>query len=372
MKKVIIFHISDFGGHSKAAENIKEALLYRRQDLSALNINGFGYFYPHAEKLTDFLYAFIIKKYPQFWGRIYDRKKIIKNLSPLQKSINKHAFNKLSSLIKDFSPDCFVATQAFPCGIVGDFKQNYGVVTPLVAIVTDYYPHRFWIHPLVDKYVVACQKAKEILIKEGVSPGKIEILGIPISIKFIDCCQRKKIAEELGFYENLDTVLIMGGGWGIGPLENIAKKLDDCSHNFQIIIVCGQNKKLYDWFDKNKHNFRKPLFYFGYIDFIYKLMGFADIIITKGGGITISEALAKGLAIVTVKSIPGQEERNVNYLLEENAIIKADETANIIDCINSLLSDRSKLERLRNRAREISSVDSSLKIADLILGLINS
>lgn len=369
MKKIIIFHISDFGGHSKAAANIKEAILYKDPGADVLNINGFGYFYPRTEKLVDFLYTALIKNYPQFWGRIYDRKKIVKELGPFRRFANKHAFKKLALLVKDFSPDCFVTTQAFPCGIVGDFKALSAIKAPLIAAVTDYYPHRFWIHPLVDKYIVACQEAKDVLIKEGVSPQKIEILGIPVSIKFLHTHPREEIARDFGFASDLDSVLIMGGGLGIGPIESIARELDSVSGDFQIIVVCGKNKKLYDWFEKNKNQFKKPVFYFGYIDFIHKLMDFCDIIITKGGGITISEALAKGIAIVTVNSIPGQEERNVNYLLSKNAIIGADETGRIAGYVKMLLADKVKLDSLKDRAREISSIDSSLKIAELVLAL---
>lgn len=370
MKKVIIFHISDFGGHSKAASNIEEALLCRDPSTSVLNLNGFGYFYPRCEKLVDYLYTTIIKSCPGFWGSIYDRKRIVRNLNPLRKFANKRAFKKLASLINNFTPDCFVATQAFPCGIVADFKKHYVIKTPLIAVVTDYYPHRFWIHDFVDIYIVACEEAKKILMAEGVAQEKIKILGIPVSVNFLTTCGREKIAEDFGFSPKLRSVLLMGGGLGIGPLESIARQLDTLDGDFQIIAVCGKNKKLYDWFGKNKKNFKKPIFFFAYVDFIHKLMDFADVIITKGGGITISEALAKGLAIITVNSIPGQEERNVNYLLGKHAIMEAAGTNNICGHVAQLFSDTAKLTALRKNAREISSVDSSLKIADLILEIL--
>jgi processive 1,2-diacylglycerol beta-glucosyltransferase len=367
VKKVIIFHISDFGGHSKAADNIKEALLYRDPTISILNLNGFGYFYPRAEKITDFLYTAVIKNCPKVWGRIYDRKKIIRNLNPLRRFVNIRTFKKLACLVRDFSPDCFVTTQAFPCGIVGDFKEHFGVKTPLVAAVTDYYPHGFWINPYVDRYIVACAEAKDILVSGGVGSNKIDILGIPVSINFLKVKPRSEIAARFGFLNDLPSVLIMGGGLGLGPIQNIAKTLDDLPCEFQMIIVCGKNQKLYDWFSVNKNRFKKKTFPFGYVDFVSQLMDFVDIIITKGGGITISEALSKGLAIVTVESIPGQEERNEKYLLGKQAIIRAEQIEKVGIYITSLLGDRHKLQALKTRASEISSADSSLKIADLIL-----
>lgn len=371
VKNIIIFYISEFGGHNKAANNIKEALLYKNKNLSVQNINGFGYFYPRTEKIADSLYTTIVKHFPAIWGKIYDRKKIIKNLSPLRKWVSAHTFKKLSAFIKKFSPDCFVATQAFPCGLIADFKQNFNCKIPLIAVVTDYHPHGFWVHKAVDKYIVASSEARDVLIASGVACEKIEILGIPISFKFLNHLSKENVAREFGFVNEAESVLIMGGGLGIGPIEKIAKELDRSSADFQIITICGKNKKLYRWFEKNRQCFKKPVFYFGYVDFVNKIMDFADIIVTKSGGITISEALAKGLAIIVSNPIPGQEEHNVNYLLKNEAVIRADEPQEIGKIAREFLEDDMKMAHFKQNAKRISLPDSSLRIAGLILSTIS-
>lgn len=366
MERILIFYISDFGGHNKAAENIKEAFRHKRPGDQVLSINGFGHFYPHCERIVDFIYTIVIKYIPDLWGRIYDRKKVIDSLTPCRTFINKITFRKLSRLINSFKPACFVATQAFPCGLVADFKQRFGIDIPLIAVVTDYYPHRFWIHPCIDKYVVACQEAKTILIKEGVAEEKVKVLGIPISVEFLKEYSKQEISAQLAFRNDMTSVLIMGGGLGLGPIKKIAQQLDDLDSDFQIIAVCGHNKALYNWFDRNKKDFKKPIFYFGYIDFVHKIMDFADVIITKAGGITVSEALAKRLGIIIIKPIPGQEERNVNYLLSRSAVIKVDDTERIGDTVKDILQNKEKLQSLEKKARENSVIDSSLRIVDLI------
>lgn len=366
MKKIIIFYISDFGGHSKAAENIKEAFRYKDSPISVLSLNGFGYFYPCWEKIVDFIYTVIIKHVPRIWGSIYDRRKVINYLTPYRKFVNSLSFRELGHLIEDFTPECFVATQAFPCGFVADFKEKFGLKIPLIAVVTDYYPHRFWIHPFIDKYIVACDEAREVLIKEGVEPGKIRVLGIPISVKFLTVTSRAQIAARLDFSPGLDSVLIMGGGLGIGPIKKIAQQLDALDKDFQIIVVCGRNKMLYNWFIRNKAKFKKPIFCFGYIDFVHKIMDFSDIIITKAGGITISEALAKSLAIIVINPIPGQEERNVDYLFKRGAVLKVEDTGQIGDAVRGLLEDKRKMASLKAKAKENSLIDSSLRLVDLI------
>ncbi len=370
-KKVHIFHISEFGGHNKAAQNLKEALLYKNPQIDVLSLNGLGYFYPRGEKVVNSIYTTVIKHFPYLWGSIYDRRKVIKTLTPYRKLINRFAFSRFSKLITRYPPDCFVATQAFPCGLIADFKEREALDIPLIAIVTDYHPHRFWVHPCVDRYIVACGEAKDVLIKEGVDKEKIKILGIPISVKFLTTYPKKQISEELGFVSGLDSVLIMGGGLGIGPIKSIAKKLDSLSHSFQIIVVCGQNEKLRKWFIKNKAKFKKPIFVFGYTENIHKIMDFSDMIITKGGGITISEALAKGLCIIVTHPIPGQEERNLTYLSKMQAVVDVKLAKDIGGIVDWLLQNKKKMYFLREKAKENSFIDSSLRIVDLILELIS-
>ncbi|MFA5008657.1 MAG: glycosyltransferase [Candidatus Omnitrophota bacterium] len=370
MKNIIVFYISEFGGHNKAANNIKEALLYKDSSVSVENINAFGYFYPRTEKFADYLYTTVIKNFPVIWERIYDKKKVIKNLSPLRKWVSMHTFRKLSVFIKKFSPDCFVATQAFPCGLIADFKDSFNCKIPLIAVVTDYHPHGFWIHKAVDKYVVASSEAKDVLINNGIAPEKIEILGIPISVKFLNDSSRDDVAKELGFIRESKSILIMGGGLGLGPIEEIARELDNSAVSFQIIIVCGKNDKLYKWFEKNKQHFTKPVFCFRYVDFVNKIMDFADIIVTKSGGITISEALSKHLAIIVSNPIPGQEENNVNYLLKNKAVIRADKPQEIGSAARELFENREKMNFYKENSKRISLPDSSLKIAELILNKI--
>lgn len=371
MKKVAIFHISKLGGHNKASRNLQEAFSYRSPDIDTLSINGFGYFFPYAEKIVDFSYTSLIKYSPSIWGKIYDKNKVVKGLKPYRYFLSKFAFKKLSNFIKEFKPHCFVATQAFPAGVIADFKKKAGLNTPLVSVVTDYHPHRFWIHPCVDGYIVSSQEAKDVLITEGVEEEKIKILGIPISLKFLTSYPREEICSEFGFLNNVPAVLVMGGGLGIGPIKKIVKEIDDLKCDLQTIVICGSNKTLYRWFARKEMKFKKPLFYFGYVDFVNKLMDFSDIIITKAGGITVSEALSKGMAIIITNPIPGQEEKNVDYLRSKNAIIREDDISKIGEEVEGLLTDKKTMYALKEQAKDNSFIDSSLRIVDLILETIS-
>jgi processive 1,2-diacylglycerol beta-glucosyltransferase len=366
MRNIAIFYISEYGGHSKAAANLKEAFRYRNNDFKITALNGFGYLYPRGEKIINFFYTTVIKHFPYLWGKVYDRKKIHKSLNPFRKLISSVNFHKLSQLINRLDAECFIATQAFPCGLIADYKKKTGLKTPLLAVVTDYHPHRFWLHPCIDKYVVACKEAKQVLIREGIAEEKIKVLGIPISVKFLNSYPRIEIALEFNLSVHLPTVLVMGGGLGLGPIKDIVGTLDNLENKFQIIVVCGKNESLQQWFMKTK--FSKPVYTFGYIDFVYKFMDFSDIIITKAGGITVSEALAKGLALVVTNPIPGQEEKNVEYLLKKKALVKADTPDNVAQIVKKLLIDKKQMYDLRENAKNNAIIDSSLRIIDLVMG----
>jgi len=360
-------HISDFGGHKLASQNIKDALKLVDPYVNVLNINGFGYLYPRSEKLVNFLYSVTIKRFPHLWGKMYDKKKVIKAFTPLKRIANILGFYKFSRLLKRLNPDCIIATQAFPCGIASDFKKVFNLKIPIFAVVTDYHPHRFWLNHSVDTYIVACPQAKATLINEGVSAKRIKILGIPISIRFLETYSRQDISSRYGFDPELSTILIMGGGGGLGPIKDTFLELNKIKNNFQIIVVCGRNKSLYRWFRKRKDGFRRPVFYFGYIGFVNQLMDFSDIIITKAGGLTISEALAKKMAIIVINPIPGQEERNVSYLKIKKTILEAADTREVRYLAEKLLTDKKELIALKKKTEENSIINSSLNIAKFIL-----
>lgn len=367
MRKIMLLHISECGGHKRASQNIQEALGSIDPSVEILSINGFGHLYPWTERIVGLFYTATIKRFPSLWGRVYDRKKVVRVTSPIKRFVNRLSFGKFSRLIDNFNPDAVVATQAFPCGLAADFKAYYGLDFPIFAVVTDYHPHRFWINPCIDAYVVACQDAKKTLIDEVVDEDKIKTFGIPISLKFLGAHKRDDIASSYGFKMGMPSVLVMGGGSGFGPIKDIVLDLDKLDQEFQMIVVCGNNKKLYNWFRKKAKRFKKPLFVFSYVDFVNKLMDFSDIIITKAGGITISEALSKSLAIIVINPIPGQEERNVEYLQGKKAILKASSTKEVGSLTERLLTRKEESASLKERASRCSAKDASLKIANFIL-----
>ena len=367
-KKIPILYITPSSGHYKAAKALKKSVKFVDRNCDAISIDALKFLHPWVEGFVNWCYALVIKKIPFIWGRIYDKKKVISCLNPIKRFIHYVDRLKVKNLFARIKPDVVVCTQAFPCGVVCSYKRFIDPKIKLVACITDFMPHRFWIYEEVDYFTVAGEEAKNYLVAEGVPPEKIKPAGIPILPQFRHIL-RKESRQNLGIDENIPVVLLLGGGSGIGSLKEVARYLDILELDLQIIIVCGRNHQLYQWFKTNKKFFKKKIIVYSYVDFVDKLMDVADVIVTKPGGITISEALAKRLAIVLVNPIPGQEERNMHFLVKKKIALKAEDSYQAALLIKSILKDKNLSEELRNNAYAFSRPESSLDIIRLVLNL---
>ena len=311
----------------------------------------------------------IIKRTPQLWDYLYDNPTVVKNIDKIRETIHKFNSPKLKNLFDKFKPDAIVCTQAFPCGMVADYKKTYNSNIPLVAVLTDYIPHSYWIYDAVNYYIAPSDEVTLRLIKKGVASEKIKTLGIPFDHKFNQDIAKEEVIQKFNLKPGIPTILIMGGGQGLGPIKTIVKSLEKIKLESQEIIVTGANKKLYKSLKRKIKKYKKKILVLGYVDTINELMSISDVIITKPGGITTAEALAKKLPMIIVKPIPGQEANNAHYLTEKEAAIEIDKTKDINFIIEDLLMNPMRLSRMRGYAGYISKPNASLDIARLLLAL---
>jgi processive 1,2-diacylglycerol beta-glucosyltransferase len=361
-------YISQVSGHRQGAVAISKSLKSLDPDCEVLSINGFGYAYPLMEKIINTAYMGVIKRVPKIWEYLYDNPKVIKFSEKWKQSIHKSSHKKLKPLIDEFKPDVVVCTQAFPCGMVADYKMNHQLDLKVIGVLTDYAPHLFWLHEGVDYYVVPSQEARERYVKEGVPQERIKILGIPIRIKFAESTGADKIAGKLGLDLNIPTVLIMGGGQGLGPMKDAVKSLVALKRPLQMIVICGTNVKLVRWIKKIKRKTAKRIIFYDYASNVDELMEVSTLIVSKPGGMTTSECLAKGLPMVIVDPIPGQEERNSQFLVNQGIAIRVDNKHHIGREIDGLLNNPRKLAAMKQAALKNGKPMAAENIAQLILG----
>lgn len=362
-------YISEVSGHRSAAMAIEKAIKQASAGAEILSINAFHYTNPFSEKIINRLYMSVIQNTPKIWDYLYDNPAVEKNIQKIKEFVHRVNSPKLKNLFDKFNPDVVACTQAFPCGMVADFKKTCNCAIKLVAVLTDFVPHSYWVYDNIDFYVSPSDEVTKRLINKGVESGKIKTLGIPFDQKFNQAPSKFEIMRRINLNPETTTVLIMGGGHGLGPIKEIMSSLERVSAELQEIIVAGINKKLYNSLVKEVKKMRKKIMLLGFVDNINELMSVSDIIITKPGGITAAEALAKKLPMIIVKPIPGQEANNTAYLTEKGAAIKIDDPEHINLTIEELLKDRGKLDRMRESAGLISKPNSSADIAELLLNL---
>ena len=368
-KRIILMYITEVSGHHSATLAIEKALKIISPGTEVLNINAFNYTNPISEKIVNRIYMGIIKRTPRIWDYLYDNPKIVKNIEKIKENIHKYNCPKLNNLFERFKPDAVVCTQAFPCGMVADYKKTYHSSIPLLAVLTDYIPHSYWIYEKVNYYVVPAEDIKLRLTKKAVASDKIKVLGIPFDPDFNSEVSQEDILRKLELKPNIPTLLIMGGGQGLGPIKTIVKSLEKSRLDLQEIVVSGTNKKLFSSLKRQIKRYKNKIAAFSYVDNINELMSVSDVIITKPGGITTAEALAKKLPMIIVRPIPGQENNNTRYLTESGAAIKIDKPENISHAVEELLTNPQKIQYMRTAAASMSKPDASLDIARMLLNL---
>lgn len=366
-KRILLLYITEVSGHHQATLAIEKSLRILDPTVEVMNINGFGYTYPIIEKIVNKTYMGIIKRTPHIWDYLYDNPKIYKKTLSIKKAIHQSNHTKFAKLFKEFQPDAVICTQAFPCGMVADYKNTHQLSTKVIAVLTDYAPHAYWLHEGVDYYVVPSEDAKGRFIKEGVQQARIKIFGIPVDPKFIVHLDRKVILRKLGLDEDTPRILVMGGGQGLGPIKKVLKELMELRIKVQFIVVTGTNKKLLKWLKQISPEGQQRLIVFEYVHNMEEIMDVSTIAITKPGGMTTTECLTKGLPMVIIRPLPGQEMYNTNFLLSKGAAIRINEIKYIGAEVGALLNSQERLMHMRRCALENNQPNSSFDIAKLAL-----
>jgi processive 1,2-diacylglycerol beta-glucosyltransferase len=368
-KRVILMYISEVSGHHSATLAIEKAIKLLDNKIELLNINIFHYTNPYSEKWVNWLYMSGIKNFPWIWDYLYDNLKIKRIIDKLKIIVHRLNLPKLKVLFDEFKPQVIVCSQAYPCGMVADYKKFYNSDIKLIAVLTDYVPHSYWIYDTVDYYIAPSLEIKERLIHKGVTEEKIKVLGIPIDPEFSKIVSKEEVIKKMGLDYNLPKILIMGGGHGLGPIETIIESLENLEMKLEIIVVTGINKKLYYKLKNKINNSKHKIILLGFVNNISELMSISDLIITKPGGITTAEALSKNLPMIIVEPIPGQEANNADYLIKKKAAVLAEKPHMVKDILKDLLLNKEKLDSMRQVIKQISKPNSSLEIAKLILEL---
>lgn len=369
--RVLVFSAAFGNGHLRAAEAVIEGILIKHPSAKIIHLDFGDFLNQRINTVIKYVYSEIIKYIPKFWGRVYYRTAKVQLRAKSQHFLSKLGRNEFLKYIQEFKPDFIVCTYPTVASILAQLRLEQLLQVPVITVITDYTVHSHWIHQGVDAYIVACTEVKERLESWGIKAQCVHVTGIPVSLKFEKEMDRGHIISELGLKPDLPIFLVMGGSYGVlKSAKRICKKLADSPIPVQAIIVCGKNKKLYVSLEEVIAQGRNCVKRFEFVDNVEELMSVSDLIITKAGGLTVSEALTKHLPLVIYKPIPGQEEENAHFVQRIGAGCVAGNEEELEQLLSRFLQHPEDIEEMRRKAAVALAGHSTERAVENMLQLI--
>ncbi len=368
--KIFIVHAPAGAGHRRAAEAIKEAFDRSKCEHEVKLIDALDYTTPLFKRTYPWGYNFLVSKAPLAWGFFY----YMFDFKPFQffvrmgrlliNFINGAAFYRF--ILKE-KPDCVIATHFFATEIISNLKKFKLYSGKLIACVTDYGVHAFWISREVNLYVAASEYSKKELIQKGIPSEKIRILGIPVLHKFTEKPDKDATIKKLGLKEGLFNILIMGGGLGVGPISKLVNVISKCACPFQIIVVCGKNLSLFRELETLAASSKMPIKVYGFAENVNELMDVSDVMISKPGGLGVSEAFVKGVPVLVTSYIAGHEAKNLKFLEKNGAGVGTKSVEETVQKLQVLYASTDLLNSMKAKAKLLGKPSAASDIVLLAL-----
>ena len=373
MKKILILSVSAGQGHVRAAQALEsgvkrwfgERAEARHVDLMDLTPPWFRTAYKGA-------YLKFVNSFPAIWGLLYNRTDNDRAegiMGQLRRRLESQVSKSLLKIIDEYEPDILVSTHFLPGQVLARWQRKERVkARPHWIVVTDFLAHRFWLEPGQTGYFTATEESAFTMRRRGLENERIFVTGIPIMPEFSDQFSRPESAAAFGLAPDRITVLLMGGGEGVGVLKDLAAELAGIKADFQLAVLAGKNKKLLSDLTQTAREYPGRLAPLGFTTEMPRLLNAVDLVISKPGGLTTSECLALGKPMIAVSPIPGQEEVNCDYLLENGAAWKAMTLAGLIYKTQKMLEEPSAIKRLGQNALGMGRPLAAKDILAKVLG----
>lgn len=372
--KILIATVTCGAGHLQAAAALEEAWrLVQPRDI-VLRLDVLDFTPKLYRKAYVDGYFQLVERAPELWEMIFnttDNPVRARKLTRVRRTLAKLPTEKFTRELKRFAPDAVLCTHYMPLEIMGRFKLKAGGAPPpfTVSVVTDFEAHALWMEPAVDLYCVATEETKGRLVARGAAPENVCATGIPIAQKFSAPVDAPAVRKRLGLRDDLPVLLVLSGGFGMGPVKQILGELNQLTTPVQIVVVCGRNDELRREVAvlERVH----PTHVLGFVTNMHELMAVATLVITKPGGLTSSEALAMGKPIFVLNPIPGQEAANSDFLLEHGAGAKANRIEDLPFRLEKLLHSP-KLGDMARAARDLGKPGAAVEVCREVLARLRS
>lgn len=368
MCRVLFLYATSNSGHQKAAEAIEKSIRLHAPSIKTFGVDFFTYHYPTLGPFIFRMYLDLMQSMPHVWDSMYDSPELATLTTELRQFFNLLNTPKLHRVLAQCKPDLIVSTQAVPAGFIAAEKLKGNISIPHFVTLTDFVANPYWPAHGVDRYFVPHREIKEQLTLRGIAENKIRVTGIPIDESFMARLPRSVVRKRLGLAPETPTVLFMGGSKGLGQIAPaITGLMKKSSRSIQIIAVTGNNRTLFRNL-KKKCRQNKNVIVFSSVKSVGKLMDAADILVSKPGGLTSSEALVKNLPMIILSPLPGQEERNAAFLTRYGVAERCDKVTHLPRMIEQMLSHPDRMRRYQMQAARLAQPYASRNAADIIIG----
>jgi processive 1,2-diacylglycerol beta-glucosyltransferase len=372
-KKVLVLSASAGAGHVRAAQALERAFIDLEAAEEVRHIDALDYTNKLFRNLYSKAYLDLVNTTPDLFGWLYDRLDKPWKSDRLLQAFDKLNTRPLVRLLREYRPDILICTHFLPSEIISLLKAKERLAYRQAIVVTDFDAHAMWLCNHYEHYFVALDETRVYLTMLGIPAEKVSVTGIPIDPVFAQAKDKRAMRDKHGLKQDRATILVSAGGFGVGPIDTLIRSLLQLRNKAQVITICGRNQELKGRLDQIAARLAPDnpvaLKVVGYTMEMDELMAASDLVLGKPGGLTTSEALAKGLVFVVVNPIPGQEERNADHLLEAGAAIRCNNLPVLAYKIDLLLDDPARFAAMQANARRLARPRAAYEIVNRLLKL---
>ena len=458
--RILILSASTGGGHKRAAQALQKYVEENEKTSQVKVIDALEEVGHLFNKTISEGYTFMAKNTPNFYGNVYNSSDKETVMNTAVTKISQQFAKKLAPYIRGYEPDVIISMHPFATTMISKLKEDKKVNSKLVAVLTDFSPHRTYINNFVDAYIVSSEEMKNQLKQYQIDEKIIYSVGIPIDPVFYEKYDKEALLSEMGFDSSKKTILIMAGSFGVTDILKIYQNISKIKKEFQIIVITGKNKKLYDSFEEmfnqselkikqarakhiklnsdskfdslldeivenivkdkeneltktlvdknveykeNRKKFKlkvndsqakikdellestlikkvylnnkligitKPTKLLYFVNDVNKYMQVSDLIITKPGGLTVSESLASILPMAIFQAFPGQEAQNADFLVRNNMAVLLPKGEKCKSVIEQLIVNDDRLDEMKNACKEYNNPESAKNVFEVAKNLL--
>lgn len=365
--KILVLSLSTGGGHNSVCRALMKYIESHGHE--GKMVDAYEYIAPKLSSAVSKGYLVSTKYVPNTYSKFYryfENHDVSDKKFAIRHGLNKIMSLKFESCVRDYQPDVIVCSHVFAVALLESMDDSLLEGIRIFGIVTDYTVHPMWEDSYIDYYVLASELLTLQMVKKKLPKDRILPLGIPIDEKFSVKTDEKEAKKILGIPDK-PTILIMSGSMGFGNVIQHIINLDSLDMDFQMIVVCGNNKRM----KKRVESLEtvKNKFVYGFVDNVDVMMDASECIVTKPGGLTVSEALAKNIPMILINPIPGQEDRNLEFLLNNGLAQFVTETYPIDEAVYQLLTNKWRKEHLREEIKTMAKPNATRDLCEFIFNL---